>query len=165
MVSSAEVIVIHSCRCPAYLTNFYVLFDSFAAIFITMLHTCFRVLSKNNLSISSGRMLQFMHRSSSNSSPTNNPPPNKKDDWVSQGIKKTIENMEEDHSKLAGGYKIGKWRFYLESFVFKNLRPDIVPPGYRMCYRSGLETYANFGILGGGLTVNQQNHSAFIKLN
>lgn len=40
------------------------------------------------------------------------------------------------------------WKLYVEDFVIKNLRPDIVPKSYKMCYRSGLETYANFSITG-----------------
>lgn len=44
-------------------------------------------------------------------------------------------------------FKFGKWKFYLNDFIFKNLEPDKVHPSYKMCYRSGLETYANFAIL------------------
>ncbi len=49
--------------------------------------------------------------------------------------------------KLEGGFQFGKWKFYAQELVFKNLQPDSVPSSYKMCYRSGLETYANVAIL------------------
>ena len=49
--------------------------------------------------------------------------------------------------RLEEGFRFGKWKFYAQELVFKNLQPDSVPSAYKMCYRSDLETYANFAIL------------------
>lgn len=57
------------------------------------------------------------------------------------------EERERLSRKTKKGLKFGTWKFYIEDLVFKNLKPDEVPLSYQMCYRSGLETYANFGIL------------------
>lgn len=48
---------------------------------------------------------------------------------------------------VKNGMTFGNWKFYIESLVFKKLRPDVVSSSYKMCYRSELETYANFCIL------------------
>lgn len=48
--------------------------------------------------------------------------------------------------RLGNGLNLGTWKFYMQDLVFKNLKPDIVPLSYKMCYRSGLETYANLAI-------------------
>ena len=52
--------------------------------------------------------------------------------------------------KMQDGITIfgSNWKLYAVDFVIKNLQPDIVPKTYKMCYRSGLETYANFSITG-----------------
>lgn len=47
--------------------------------------------------------------------------------------------------------KNSKWRVFPQYFVIKNLRPDKVPSAYKMVYRSELETFANFGMLGAGI--------------
>lgn len=48
--------------------------------------------------------------------------------------------------RLKRGLSFGTWKFYMQDLVFKNLKPDTVPPSYKMCYRSELETYANLAI-------------------
>lgn len=68
----------------------------------------------------------------------------KKDDVPAK--KKTLLEVIQD------GIAFGNWKFYAENLTFKNLRPDVVPPSYKMCYRSGLETYANFALLVAGGT-------------
>jgi len=71
----------------------------------------------------------------------------KEDKYIQTFQKLESEERERLSSRLQKGISIGTWKFYVEHLVFKNLKPDIVPLSYRMCYRSGLETYANFGIL------------------
>ena len=61
-------------------------------------------------------------------------------------------NPPHRRNKFMTSIGLKNWKLYPTEFLLKNLRPDKVPPSYRMCYRSGLETYANFCILLGSFT-------------
>jgi hypothetical protein len=76
----------------------------------------------------------------------------KEKNYIQRFQKLESEQRESLSSRLQKGINIGTWKFYVQDLVLKNLKPDIVPLSYRMCYRSGLETYANFGILTAALT-------------
>ena len=107
--------------------------------------TCRNVIRKSEQCASS--TLQYYCRPFS--SMKNPPATNNKDDNPKKKEKLTpIEETVSWRKKLDEGFQFGNWKFYPESFVFQNLRPDILPKSYQMCFRSSLETFANLSICG-----------------
>ena len=126
-----------------------------------MLRICYQSGLRNSLHSSSTRVARLVHRTSSSSSRNQQsvPPKNSGNDAEHnrstgpERLDKIFGTMDKNNERLDTGLKMGNWRLYLADFMVKNMKPDIVPPGYRMCYRSGLETYANFSMLGAGVIV------------